>query len=354
MNFFSNHHGIGGHISHYNGIKEGFEALSIKVNVVYRDKIFNKVSSEYFNHFNYYKTSFLNNLSYCFFLNEHVKKTKPEFIYIRYSISFALYIPIIRLLTKKKIILEANSIAKNHSKILAIFDFIGFYFASLVVCNSSNTRLSLIGISKKFTKKTIVIPNAVSENLFSLADSVIFKKKNSFFNIGFFGTLKGGKYGIETLIETFKSLDIPNARLYIFGEGDHKEKLLELASNNKNIFFKGFIPHNSIYHKFLEMDLLVNTSYFETQSSIKLSEYLVSKIPVLIAYNYQDSELLLNGKFGYIYQGGDVKDMKEKIKLIYNEYETAKLKAENAFDYMRTFHTWKHRAAHILEMYRTL
>src|SRR3989339_656736 len=64
-----------------------------------------------------------------------------------------------------------------------------------------------------------------------------FKDKNVIFHIGYLNERKGVNY----LIESFNKLDRKDAVLLIAGTGDQEEKLKELAKDNSNIKFLGYM-----------------------------------------------------------------------------------------------------------------
>lgn len=90
--------------------------------------------------------------------------------------------------------------------------------------------------------------------------------------------------GLENLIESVK--EIPNAKLYIVGEGSLKDKLKNENMNYDNIIFVDFMNRKELFNLEKKVSLLANVrdprlEYTKYSFPSKTFEYLVSNTPFL-------------------------------------------------------------------------
>lgn len=97
----------------------------------------------------------------------------------------------------------------------------------------------------------------------------------------------GGKFAplkrIDLLLEVFNDINDPNLHLIVVGDSDtnnqqYKEKLLELAANNPNIHFTGWINNQEVYEYLSASDLAV----FPASQSIVWLQAIASELPLII------------------------------------------------------------------------
>lgn len=93
-------------------------------------------------------------------------------------------------------------------------------------------------------------------------------------------------YGIKKLVDSFLMLNASNTVLEIYGDGDYKEELTEIASKHANIIYGGLISREKIVERQKQVYLLINprpSQYEYTQYSFpsKTMEYMLSGTPVL-------------------------------------------------------------------------
>lgn len=108
-----------------------------------------------------------------------------------------------------------------------------------------------------------------------------FQKKACFYA----GTLRK-IYGIKTLVEGFLNADIPDTELHIYGDGDFRKELEELAKENDSVKYMGVAPNSDIVKAELKATLLVNPrptneDYTKYSFPSKNMEYMASGTPVL-------------------------------------------------------------------------
>ena len=94
------------------------------------------------------------------------------------------------------------------------------------------------------------------------------------------------KFGVDILVEGFKSANLEGMKLYLCGDGDYAEQLRVISTQDDRVVFFGLLPHDKIIEMERKASLLVDPRY--TDSDIvkmsfpsKIIEYMASGTPVL-------------------------------------------------------------------------
>jgi glycosyltransferase involved in cell wall biosynthesis len=93
-------------------------------------------------------------------------------------------------------------------------------------------------------------------------------------------------YGIQNLTEGFIKADIPNTELWVYGDGDYREELIELSQKYPSVVYKGVCGNQEVVDSEIRASLLVNPrpvvpEYTKYSFPSKNMEYMVSGTPVL-------------------------------------------------------------------------
>lgn len=93
-------------------------------------------------------------------------------------------------------------------------------------------------------------------------------------------------YGIVNLVEGFIKADIPDSELRIYGDGDYREELEQLAEKHANVHYMGIKRNAEIVEEEQKASLLVNPrptapEYTKYSFPSKNMEYMVSGTPTL-------------------------------------------------------------------------
>lgn len=94
------------------------------------------------------------------------------------------------------------------------------------------------------------------------------------------------QYGLQNLVEGFRQVEDPRARLHIYGPGDYVEQVKEAAAEDPRIFYGGMLLSSEVVEKEMEATLLVNPrptleSFVKYSFPSKTMEYMASGTPVL-------------------------------------------------------------------------
>jgi glycosyltransferase involved in cell wall biosynthesis len=94
------------------------------------------------------------------------------------------------------------------------------------------------------------------------------------------------QYGIQLLIDAFRLVKNPNARLKFFGKGPMVPYIEEAATNDNRIQYGGFVPNEEAIRQEMNADVLINPrpsqqEFVRYSFPIKLMEYLSSGTAVV-------------------------------------------------------------------------
>ncbi|MDT8375014.1 MAG: glycosyltransferase [Bacteroidales bacterium] len=166
------------------------------------------------------------------------------------------------------------------------------------------------------------------------------------FRICFAGYIKVEKEGFDILFEALSRVNqTRRTELYLFGilEDRDKIKLDKLSDEfhlTDKVFYMGNIDPDKLINEFRRYNLLILPRPLNRRTkygfSTKLSEYLVSGVPVL-ATDVSDNALYIrDGINGYLIPPGSAPVMAEKmLQVIENYNQQVKALAENAYNTVR-------------------
>ncbi len=122
-----------------------------------------------------------------------------------------------------------------------------------------------------------------------------FKNKKVVLYIGYLNKRKG----VDILIEAFQNIKISNAILLIVGSGEERDNLKKLVKNDKNIqFIENVNPDKRAYYYSIA-DIFVLPTTHDVWGFVT-NEALYYNLPVIISNSAASSELIENGKTGFI------------------------------------------------------
>ena len=187
--------------------------------------------------------------------------------------------------------------------------------ADLIIAQSDGMKKDLIKNYFIPYEKVITINNPVSKKIEDFAKSIDYIKFPKRYEVLFVGSLTEKK-GVFYLLEAFSLIHKKDSKLMlrIVGEGELKSKLLEFCKDlkiEKNVIFEDFTPDIAIYY--LKARLTLLTSLYEGFPNV-LIESLTLGTPV-VAFDCPSgpSEIIENGKNGYLVKYLDVKAFSETV-----------------------------------------
>lgn len=154
------------------------------------------------------------------------------------------------------------------------------------------------------------------------------------FKICFLANGTGPRKNPHVAIQAFQKVQnkLANVELYFFGRGyEPNSKFAKLYENINNIFFKGFIPHNSLLDSLPRYDIMLHTSLEESFGN-NLIEAMSVGMPVVAGKNSGAVPWVLDwGKAGFlvdITSPDDIAQALEQLilnKELYEQYSKAGL-----------------------------
>ncbi|HQK69256.1 MAG TPA: glycosyltransferase family 4 protein [Bacteroidales bacterium] len=215
------------------------------------------------------------------------------------------------------------------SKDLIVFSLneiqVVFYDGITVISTSLEKYFS------KYTSKIIRVPILCdAEEIAGMGDPPIFDGDT--FKICFAGYIKCEKEGFGLVYEALSRLSTRyNIELYLYGilEEEDKIRLRQLSEKfdlKEKVYYKGNIEPEDLKREFLKYHLLILPRPINKRTiygfSTKLSEYLVSGIPVLLT-DVSDNAMFIKDNYnGYIIPPGSadaIAGKLEEIILSYND-----------------------------------
>ena len=172
--------------------------------------------------------------------------------------------------------------------------------------------------------------------------------------IGYFGRLKKYK-SVEHLLHAFTHVRsrIPDIKLVIVGEGDHRYTLQKIADNlgiSDSVQFTGYVSEKEKVEWLNRVWFMVNTSSKEgwgltvIESNACGTTVIGSDVPGL-------RDAIKDGETGLLYRYGDVVDLSEKILLLINDREMRERLTKNAIEWASTF-SWDAVAEKVISYLR--
>ncbi len=175
-------------------------------------------------------------------------------------------------------------------------------------------------------------------------------------------TYSGGLFENKGIEELLYCASIYEDYLFLFIGGIEKQIKKyrsyiqsEFRKNLPNVIFTGHIRHRQVARHLKASDILVApypqkgyTVYH--LSSIKLFEYMASKVPVITSDLPSINKVVSEDKVTF-FQADNRYDLCEKIKSVFDNYQQAKTKAERAYESIREF-SWDKRTEKIVCLFR--
>jgi len=138
----------------------------------------------------------------------------------------------------------------------------------------------------------------------------------------------------------------PQTKLIVVGEGPERERLINLATQQKvngNIKFIGNIEHCTIPNLISSADVtigpLISSIPNSTSFPIKVLEYMACGKPVVGSFGGVSNDLIINGYNGILVREGDTLELAAAIFKLFND-AFAKEIGQNARKHVENFHDW--------------
>jgi len=136
----------------------------------------------------------------------------------------------------------------------------------------------------------------------------------------YFGRLEPGK-GVDLLVKAVKRL--PKINLKIIGSGSQETVLKKLAQNNSNIKFLGWQEKQELARQIVSAEFVIMPSRaYETFGLAVLEAFSFAK-PVIASNLGALPELVRHKQSGLLFDVGDIEDLSDKIKYLWDNPDLA-------------------------------
>jgi len=149
--------------------------------------------------------------------------------------------------------------------------------------------------------------------------------------------------GIDVLIFAFKKLleKMPNAKLYILGDGLFSPLYKQFASGMSNIIFTGYVSNKLLPYYYRAADIFVLPSVWEEPQGIVLLDAMSAKIPVIASNVGGISELVKQSKAGLLVKKRSIEDLEKNMVLLYKNKKLRNKMSESGYEFVKNNCTWE-------------
>lgn len=226
----------------------------------------------------------------------------------------------------------------------------------------------------KAFKRVFAISEAVKQDLYArhnikataIYNGINFQSiiKKDHYDCNLFNIIQVGRLDHETKGQhiLIKALDIlinevriSNVCVDFIGEGSSYKYLSNLVTEHKlqhKVNFLGSKDRDYIYSHLKEYNLLVQPSLKEG-FGLTIIEAMAAKLPVLVSDVEGPSEIVKNGKYGWLFKHADENDCALQIQRMIKEYDSQPFKkvVQEAYEYAQTNFLIKKTAEQYIKEY---
>jgi len=236
-------------------------------------------------------------------------------------------------------------------KIFIGFERNGYRLSEKIIAVSNDTKGVLTEKYQVDARKVKVIPNGVDVGRFHPTRDVV-KRKNSLLFVGRLDRRKGIDYLVEAILYVKK--EIPDAVLFIVGEGKLKHKLVEFIKSNNltsNIIFLGSISDDELVEWYSKVQALVVPSLFEGFGIVCI-EAMACGLPVIGTKVPGIVDIIRDRDNGLLVPPQDSKGLAEAIVQMLNDNYLRKLLRNKGRDEVLKRFSWESIANKTAQIYR--
>jgi glycosyltransferase involved in cell wall biosynthesis len=321
-----------------------------------------------------YLTTLLVDLFSSLYLIFYLLVLKPDIVYYR-GVTLG---GIISRLFNVPSVAEANGIYPDEIKIGQpyFFKFVGcflrlrermnYFLANRIICVTEGIKRELV---KNYGVKNVickVIPNGANTTLFKPMDKIACRRKlglkEDYFYLGFVGSFRSW-VGLDTLIEAvsvIKEKGYERIRCILVGDESSMGHLKEGVNRHnlqEEIVFIGDISYEEVAVFVNSFDVCLAPFKRERNikiglSPLKLYEYLACARAVIASRLQGISEIISDGKCGYLFEPDDVEDLASRIIESYSERDKLNELGDNGRTLVEKRFSWEEIARRVESVLR--
>lgn len=275
-----------------------------------------------------------------FIIRNLINKIKPDVLHVQYVIPFGIYGALSGF--HPFVASGWGSDIQEFPQISPIHRAVAKYVLKKCDIIHVQDRLSkeiICELSEDFSKKTYVQAWGVDTNRFSHENrSGNIREKHQINNGPIILSVRNLTefYDVRTLFEAMPHIvkEIPDVKFIILNDGHLKpmfQKMVEEKGIGKNVEFLGFLPNEDFFRYMASADVFVDTYHPPDRRGGMMFgqgvlEAMASGVPQVIANRPEISEYKGEERwyFGYIYNGGNSKDLSQKVITLLNNQNDKK------------------------------
>ena len=143
--------------------------------------------------------------------------------------------------------------------------------------------------------------------------------------------------GVHILINAFKKLKQENIKLHIVGKGKDEAEFKKMVGSDKRIIFHGFVPDEELKRLYQKANVVVVPSIWYDNSPMVVYESFMNGTPVIGSRIGGIPELVENGYNGFLFEAGDVDELKERLENLVKNPDELKRLEEGAFESVKKY-----------------
>jgi len=227
-----------------------------------------------------------------------------------------------------------GEICTNPNKFCILYGKIEKYFVEdkvdLVIAPSNFVinKLKSFGLFKNI--KTMKIPLGI--------EMTTKKSKKTYDTVDILYAGDLGKHkGVHILINAFKMLKNENLQLHIMGKGNDEDEFKKIAKSDQRIIFHGFIDWKKLMKFYQKANIAVLPSICYDNSPLMIYESLTNGTPLVGSRIGGIPELIEERYNGFLFEAGNVDELKEILEKLINNPSKLKKLEEGALESVQQY-----------------
>ncbi|OGY27921.1 MAG: hypothetical protein A2802_02605 [Candidatus Woykebacteria bacterium RIFCSPHIGHO2_01_FULL_43_29] len=260
-----------------------------------------------------------------------------------------------KLFGAKALFFTWENLSRSHKPWYGLIERINLFLADGAIAGNSEAKVVLE--TKGFRRPVIVLPQlGIDLETFKKTNPEKVKKELGLkgFVIGFVGRLDPQK-GIKDLVTSAQKLSF-DWQLFIVGNGPLKEWVETESKKDPRMLYYGVADHSDMPKLFNAMDVFVlpsvSTEVWKEQFGHTLIEAMATQVPVIGSNSGAIPEVI--GEAGLIFKEGNVEDLSEKIKQVYEDKKLRKDLSSKGLERVKNHYTHQEISSQTLPFYKSL
>jgi glycosyltransferase involved in cell wall biosynthesis len=294
------------------------------------------------------------NVVFVYNLVKKMKKLNPDVIHMQRGHPWLnLGLPFLREATLVNTVHDVNLHVgdKESSKVPLFTHNLAIGFSKKIIVHSNKLKLEFIQKYRKPESDIYVIPRGINSIYLRYVDNCVKEDKNTILFFGRIWPYKGLQYLIKA--EPYITEVIPDANIIIAGRGENVLKNYLPLMNNPHKFkiFNKHISNDMVAELFLKSSV-VALPYIEASQSGVIPLAYAFKKPVVVTDVGSLSEVVDNGKTGFVVTPKNHRQLAEKIIFLLKNSKKRKEMGENAYTKAINELSWDKIAEKTIEVYK--